>query len=278
MHMPEGTAVAGAIVSILALFPGVGRAAAEEKFIGEDDVKVEVRLRNGKAVNGVARGGRLVEKLERMGFVPASETAEIGSGIRLWYVLQINGFIFVDYRDIEEVRVQGPVPSEEASSLTRSILDMRKEDEEFRAKRIAEVKAIESESRRVREDEERAKSDKAGGPGEEGGAGTEAPRDDDAATVPPEERMRRAEEGRALLKKFPPEDGWTPDRRKSILRREEVLGLEPTDAEKEFLRGYERWKAAFDAAAKPAGGAGAPETKKDENKESAPFSLKGDSK
>lgn len=54
------------------------------------------------------------------------------------------------------------------------------------------------------------------------------------------------DEGAALLKKFPPQSGWTPDRKDQIQRRELVVGAFPSPDEKEWLDNYEKWRQAYD--------------------------------
>ena len=52
------------------------------------------------------------------------------------------------------------------------------------------------------------------------------------------------EEGLALVKKFPPKDGWGEERYQWLQIKFPTVGAALTDDEKEFVDGYEKWKAA----------------------------------
>jgi hypothetical protein len=54
------------------------------------------------------------------------------------------------------------------------------------------------------------------------------------------------DEGAALLKKFPPQSGWTPDKKDQIQKRELVIGAFPSPEEKEWLDNYDKWRQAYD--------------------------------
>jgi len=50
-----------------------------------------------------------------------------------------------------------------------------------------------------------------------------------------------------LLEKYPPSEGWGPEKVFEITRKRIVLGLNPFGKEKTFLEDYKEWKKAYDA-------------------------------
>jgi len=73
---------------------------------------------------------------------------------------------------------------------------------------------------------------------------------DDDADAPPKKPVpgldQLPEAKRALLEKFPPTEGWVPNRVKLIEWRKWSLDLFPNAQEKEFLKVYSDWKTAYD--------------------------------
>ena len=50
-----------------------------------------------------------------------------------------------------------------------------------------------------------------------------------------------------LLEKYPPSEGWGPEKAFEITRKRIALGLNPFGKEKTFLQDYDEWKALYDA-------------------------------
>lgn len=72
----------------------------------------------------------------------------------------------------------------------------------------------------------------------EGDAGEAAPGPEpELADVPRED----------LLEKYPPSEGWGPEKAFEITRKRIVLGLNPFGKDKTFLQDYDEWKAAYNA-------------------------------
>jgi hypothetical protein len=87
------------------------------------------------------------------------------------------------------------------------------------------------------------KTDGAAKPGEKKD-GKEEAEEAPKKPVPGIEKLPEAK--RALLEKFPPTEGWVPNRVKQIEWRKWSLDLFPNAQEKEFLKVYADWKTAYD--------------------------------
>ena len=82
----------------------------------------------------------------------------------------------------------------------------------------------------------------------------EAAEADRLAKAREEKRVRDEETKRfALIRRFPPEKGWGPDKLKAIKHRRVVVGVAPTEEEQYFIDHFAEWVAlrkAYDAAKK----------------------------
>ena len=63
--------------------------------------------------------------------------------------------------------------------------------------------------------------------------------------VDPDQAATEALEREMLLEKYPPEDGWGPEKVFDITRKRIVLGLQPFGKDKTFLEEYDAWVKAY---------------------------------
>src|SRR5690606_29137660 len=97
-------------------------------------------------------------------------------------------------------------------------------------------------------------------------------------------------EQNALLKEFPPDEGWGPDRLREIEARKIRIGVYPNEAERKFIANYDQWNEANDLRRKlaqeqptpsetppapPGGGGGQVEPKPEPTPGSTPGSSSG---
>jgi len=145
-------------------------------------------------------------------------------GIRIWYFQQTRGFVFIPYNDVAEIRVVRALSYRDSKRLFQDI--------ESREKRLkeAERKAKDDETEREairREFEEQSREKKL-----------------------LEQKGLEEEEGRKwlvrvkeLMGKFPPEEGWSRDKKTQIMVKM-IQGINPTDEEREFYKIFDEWEKA----------------------------------
>lgn len=237
--------------------------------------RLYVRLSNGRNIIGVARNGRVFEKIvvqgsitdyekllqQRYGITPSQSLTlklvkaspkDPDVGIRLWHHDATGGYIFILYRDIASVkRLQVITPAElkELDERAKKRSDERKEEisKNWEAYRQKQRAAFKKQMKARRETEEKAAE-----------AGKEKESDQQAAGEA---------EAEAIFKRFHPSKGWTPGRKRVIEWRKWTLGVFPNAEEQEFLDNYGGWKKAYDKwmseyGEKGKGGAAAPPTPK----------------
>lgn len=252
--------------------------SAEEKVSGLRDpkrpqwasanYKLQVKLVNGRTIIGVAKNGRLFErivlqvakpsefekKLERKYNIKASrgmsqrfvdsKSDRPDVGLRLWHHDATGGYIFLLYRDIVSVkRLRIITPAE-----------LRELDERAKAKKAEAKSKIQEKWLAYRKKQREAlqarlakrNAEKAGkdGKGKDGKAG-------DAAKG---ENALADDELKKLFDRFHPTKGWTPGRKRVIEWRQWSVGAFPTAEEKDWLNNFSQWKKAYDKWANANGG------------------------
>ncbi len=215
--------------------------------------KMLVKLYNGRTIVGIARRGRLFEKIVHHGkisdfekslkrdfnitpssplshhFVQAKPTDK-NVGIRLWHHDSTGGYIFLHYQHVESVRqlkIITPAELLELDELARRRNAAKKEKihkkwNEQRKKRLETLKKKQAEKMKAT--------------GQKKGKGRKGD----------ENSFLGDQELAALFKRFHPAQGWTPGRKRVIEWRKWTLGVFPTEEEKEFLNRFADWKKAYD--------------------------------
>jgi hypothetical protein len=174
------------------------------------DERVQVDLKNGSIIMGIAAQGRLCERIGRRGYEVVEDTGVRSSGIRIWYFKNQDGFIFLPYRSIEKVTRIGALTDDDSRILRSAI-----------AKAEASRRATATPTTL------------SGTPG----MGT--------PLEPLAETPTLTEAEMALLKEFPPEDGWGSERFGEIQRKKIVMGIMPQGAELRFLDVFPAWEQAL---------------------------------
>jgi hypothetical protein len=198
--------------------------------------KVVVQLREGDVLRGIVKAAR-IEVLKDGRYVPSKDNEEQGAGIRVWYAMGLNGFVFVPYVSVDAIEFQGPLPEAEGLEIARWIAaEKRKKEERLKQAmraREAKRKAAEKDEAGEEEDEE------AGKPKPDSGSRKDVPT---SRPVRNEERAARIGE---LLKRFPP-DKWKPSRLAEIKDRQLILSINPTDEERAFMKSYDLWLEGYE--------------------------------
>lgn len=194
------------LCGVLAIVPQI---AAQSKT--PSDLRVEVRLKNGSNIIGIAQSGRLCERRIRTGYIAAEDKQIRGVGIRVWYYKQQRGFVFLPYRNIDAVTELGAVSAQEIAAL-------RSEVEKAEKARLAKAKA-------------KADALAAAKAGE---------------LTPPvegtDEKPALTQAQKDLLKEFPT-DKWDRERY-GKLQTARLLGKEIQGPEKRFVDVFEQWNSA----------------------------------
>lgn len=199
--------------------------------------KVWVKLKGGIVVSGITRGPK-AEILRGRDYVPVENRDVPGAGIKVYYAMDLNGFLFVPYEQMESIRFEGQLSEEEGEALARRIEEKKRQMEEERARARAELEA------RKKAEEEAKKAEAEGKDGSDGTSGAkttgeeEKPAEGDGADV----RARRIKE---LLKRFPPTD-WKPSRLDEIKKRAIILDIFPNEEEQAFMDNYDLWLEGYE--------------------------------
>jgi hypothetical protein len=199
-------------------------------------VRITVRLNNGNRLKGIVKDGFLIERVDGLRFV-AAEKDEQGAGVRLYYYNGTNNYVFLPFSDVKEYSVNQRLSSAELQLI------------ESQLRRQAEQDAL----RRDREqseagDGQQPATEPAPGETPAGGPVTGQVPETDGGLTPEQKQLF------ALVREFPPLEGWNQARRDEITRRMAVVGANPTPAEKKFVEQFAEWQRActvFGVEAKP---------------------------
>jgi hypothetical protein len=224
--------------------------APKEQVDTQVDVKgsrFRVTLNHGPRIEGILPQGVYWEKLDTMtGEYEESQESDAGAGLRMYYVLGMEGDLFIRKSTIKEIKDLGALTEEQKRAIRDQVIADRKQKITDREKALKE----EMSKMKVRERDEARKADAA--KKEEGKA------DEKSSAAAAEEEKK----GDALLEKYPYPD-WSEERRTDILKRRYTIGRFPDEEEKVFIdeANFKLWKAALERKQK------AEEKKKEASKE-----------
>jgi len=214
--------------------------------------KLQVKLGNNRTIVGIARNGKLFEKVvlqgkiskyekslkQRFGINPSASLSQRfivakptdgNVGIRLWHHDSTGGYIFLLYKDIVSVKRLKVITPAELKEL----------DERTRRKRAAGKDEIQKKwEAHCKKRRDALKKRLAA---RKKGSSEQAPKDQKN-----EEKLVGDQELADLFKRFHPSKGWTPGRKRIIEWRKWSLGIFPNEEEKEFLARFQSWKKAYD--------------------------------
>jgi hypothetical protein len=108
------------------------------------DIKCEVTITptNGReiTVKGVVRNGKLIERFEGRSFVQDPTIENPQCGVRLWWVDNTSGWIFLRYSQIHTIALTGVLTAEEKKKIMEALLVKENEKkEEARAQEAAKL-------------------------------------------------------------------------------------------------------------------------------------------
>jgi hypothetical protein len=188
--------------------------------------RISLRMKTGRRFAGVVSRDRPFHELVHAGAHHRDEVYARPDRFKLRYVDGLDGEIEIRWNQVERLEV-------------RDILDsagMRAMDQSYLAARALRRAAA-----------ERAGAGDPAAPGADGEGTAGGGGDADAAggsgrvgDSPPAERT-------GLLAEFPPEAGFTPERRKQIEWRRTVVGTFPDEREQRFLDVFDQWLPEYEA-------------------------------
>ncbi|HKE00095.1 MAG TPA: hypothetical protein VKE69_03735 [Planctomycetota bacterium] len=216
--------------------------------------RVRVTLKNGQKLVGIVKQNRLSERAEGFDFFPAAKTEPL-AGLRLWFANPGQNYLFIPHRDIDGIVSMGLVSEFEIHELEARVeAEARAARERDGVERLAALRA-------------RANAD----------AAEEQAKDAaDAKKKKAEEAKENAdalEKAKRLVDRFPPEQGWSAEKKDAILAKK-ANHLYPSPEELEFVKLFDAWKdavALVEKGGSPKGdggetGSGEKEKKKSEGK------------
>jgi hypothetical protein len=192
---------------VFASLAGAQEPAAKDK--DARDERVQVLLKNGHSMIGVAKAGVRCERLVRGNFKPSSDSTERAAGIRVWYYQDLDGYIFLETRTLERVEVLGTLTPEESRALAEAVAAAHGSHTTFAESRPSGKSASGAESR--------PSADPNG--------------------------LTAAE--KALLERFPPDKGWSPEKFGELQRKKIVLHVNPSDEEQAFIDDFPAFQGAW---------------------------------
>ena len=200
--------------------------------------KVEVHLRSGVVLTGILKGGRY-EVMRGTGYVAVKDEEVPGAGVRVFYALGLDGFVFIPFKVVKSIEFPGQMSVEEGKALARVMREDRRKAERDRDRAVRELaakKAAFAAALRA-EEEEGAEEESALDTLPE--ATEEASPEEDTA-----EDLARQEEMERLLIRFPPPE-WKPSRFTELKRRAVKDDIFPNEEEREFVKHYDLWLEAY---------------------------------
>jgi len=201
--------------------------------------KVEVHLRSGVVLTGILKGGRY-EIMRGTGYVAVKDEETPGAGVRIFYTLGLDGFVFIPFEAVKSIEYPGQMSVEEGKKLARVMRDDRRKAERDRDRAVREIaakKAAFAAALRGEQEEEGAEEE----------AGFEVLPEAPEVPVheePGPENLARQEEMDRLLLRFPPPE-WKPSRFIDLKRRAVKEDIFPNEEEREFVKHYDLWLEAY---------------------------------
>ncbi len=213
--------------------------AAADAAVGE---RVEIRMKGGVVLTGMVKS-RQFEVQRGFQFQNAENEDTPGAGLRVWYAMGLNGFIFVPHEEVEGIRFLGGMTEAEVKALVAELEDARIKAEQDRARAAAEM-AAKRQAKKAAAEEGNAEGTPPVAPGEE-------PADTGKGPVPPPAGApavpadpARLAKMKELLQRFPPRD-WKPTRLEEIKKRIIVLDVFPSTEEQAFIENFDLWMEGY---------------------------------
>lgn len=196
------------------------------------NVRVTVRLDNGSRIKGVVKGGRVIEKVDGLEFVPA-DMASPGAGLRLWYYNDTNSYIFIPFTTVKHHNIGEKLTDAEIVKIEERIDEAKKRSDERR-------KLLAQQRKNKQEGGEEPALDPAAQatPAKPGGAGKKEEAENEKPGMAPELAK--------LLEEFPPADGWGKEKYDEIQKRKIIVGVYPDQKSAKFLGVFEEWSRAYE--------------------------------
>lgn len=268
-------------------------------------VKVRVRLQNGSRLTGVVKDSRLVERVDGLHFVRAG-AEERGAGVRLYYTSGTRGFVFVPFDSLKSYEVLQRLSAQQVQQIEAEMQRAEQRAAERRARAAALAAAAPTppapapsvvpapakptqplrnpppgpgelagwQPTRPAETSTPPETPASAGPpdgpaatdegGEEEPKGAPEAAEVEEEAAPSEEQVRWS----ALLRTYPPKQGWNQTKRDEISRRFVVVGTQPSELEKAFVAQFDDWKkaCAFFEVDPDAGVVPPPQTRRDQRR------------
>jgi len=96
------------------------------------DIKAEVTIvpLHGRAVivKGIIRNGKLIERFDSRRFISPKNIDENDSGVRLWWVNNTAGWIFLRYAQIKTIALTGKLTAEERRKIMEALKARKNQD------------------------------------------------------------------------------------------------------------------------------------------------------
>jgi len=212
------------------------RTQLDDGSVVRTHVKVDLRLRNGNRLQGVAKDSQVVQQKDgAFRFAPAM-MKDADSTLQLWYSNRNNSFVVRPFADVLEYRINERLTTAQLQVIEQELAARQKELDALRAQQ---------EAQKLAEAGTQPADDKpATGEAAQPAGGTPAPGGKTPAKPETKEQPRDDGDLLILLQEFPPADGWSAERKADILRRKVTIGAAPTAQEKRFLEVFDDWQKA----------------------------------
>jgi hypothetical protein len=211
------------------------RTQLDDGSVVRTHVKVDLRLRNGNRLQGVAKDSQVVQQKDgAFRFAPAM-MKDADSTLQLWYSNRNNSFVVLPFADVLEYRINEKLTTAQLQVIEQELVARQKELDALRAQQEAQKQAEAG----TQPGEDKPATGEAAQP-----AGATPPAGKTPAKPETKEQPRDDGDLLMLLQEFPPADGWSAERKADILRRKVTIGAAPTAQEKRFLEVFDDWQKA----------------------------------
>ncbi|MHC4945921.1 MAG: hypothetical protein ACYTG7_23145 [Planctomycetota bacterium] len=191
----------------------------------DDPVAYQVRvvMKHGSEIDAVVMNPKETSYLKDHASLDLSKY-DPGARISLHYMRGMSGSMAVNVEDVKSVTRLLPLSSEELQDIVDAITKRIEKVREKDKVRLAKLKEQRKQEEKIAAEAEKARKEQKA-----------------------ERTVEKAEQEKIKwITRFPPDQGWGPEKKEELYRRSMVIGVYPNEEEKAFLDNYMEWVKQFE--------------------------------
>jgi hypothetical protein len=214
-------------ISFLGVLVWIGLFSVNATGLGEEDgpaaYQVRVVMKRGADVDAVVMDRAVISLLKENASLDLSRF-DPGARLTLHYMRGMSGSMAVNVDDVKSVTRLLALSSEELQDMVDTItkrIDKVREKDKVRLEKLKEKREL--EKKLAAEAEKTKKAREA------------------------ELALEKAEQEKIKwITRFPPDEGWGPEKKEELYRRSMVIGVFPNEEERTFLDHYAEWVKQYE--------------------------------